>query len=108
MSRPIGAPGTPCDSYVLTEQLGLRAPASPALCASFLALQASDTSFLQSRSNKVALYVLWCCWSVILSPRARAMPCVLDRMRMWPSSVPAPVFSTLMLTSASSPKTLRA
>ena len=48
------------------------------------------------------------CFNVILSPKLRAMPCVLLRMRMYPPSFPSGCFSTLTFTSASSPNTLLA
>ena len=45
------------------------------------------------------------CFSVILSPSDSAMPCVFERMRMYPASLPSSCFSTLTFTSASSPNT---
>ena len=43
------------------------------------------------------------CVSVILSPRLRATPWVLDLIRMWPRMDPSARFSTDTFTSASSP-----
>ena len=43
---------------------------------------------------------------MILSPRLRAIPWVLLRIRMYPLSFPSACFSMLILTNASSPKML--
>jgi hypothetical protein len=67
-------------------------------------------SALSSCSSREYLYcftssALWT--EVILSPRLRAIPCVFDRMRMYPASLPlSSFFSTDTFTNASSPKTL--
>ncbi|MFS7950135.1 hypothetical protein Hanom_Chr07g00579811 [Helianthus anomalus] len=46
------------------------------------------------------------CLRVILSPKLRAIPCVLLLIRIYPLSFPSPCFSMLKFTNASSPNTL--
>ena len=63
----------------------------------------------KGRANDLHVYAAGGGWAsffwetVILSPRLRAIPCVLLRMRMWPVTLRFGIFSKHTLASASSP-----